>query len=340
MSTNKHATIRFNALDKCFRNTGRRYFMDNLIEACNKALYEYSGIEDGVKRRQVFDDIRFMESDAGWSVDLERLKDGRRVYYRYSDTDFSISKKPLNDTEAAQLRETISVLSRFKGLPQFEWMEDIVTHLENTFSLIGTSQEVVGFESNPYLKGMEYFSTIFNAIVNKQVLSIKYKGFKQPEPLNYEIHPYYLKQYNNRWYLFGINNGYDNITNLPLDRIEGININSSVKYLENKQYDFCEYFEDVVGVSVPTETIVETVILKIDKSLYPYIETKPLHGSQTKISEDNDTVTAKLEVYLNYELTKLLLSFGDKVEVIFPEQLRVEIQQIAKNVVKKYNCAG
>jgi len=339
MPTNKHATIRYNALDKCFRNTGRKYYIETLIETCNKALFEYSGIEDGVKRRQVFDDITFMESEAGWGIELDRIRDGRRIYYRYSEPNFSISNKPLSETEVAQLRETISMLSRFKGLPQFEWMEEIMTHLENTISLIGTKQAVVGFENNPYLKGLDNFPLIFNAIIYKQVLSIKYKGFKKPEPINFEIHPYYLKQYNNRWYLLGVNNGYENITNLPLDRIESMKINHSIQYQENSNIDFTEYFEDIVGVSMPKDSPIEDVVLKIDKTLYPYIETKPLHGSQTKIGEDVNTFTVKIQVYINYELKKLLLSLGDGIEVISPQCLRNEIQQIAKNVIKKYNCA-
>lgn len=340
MPTNKHATIRYNALDKCFRNIGRKYYIETLIETCNNALFEYSGIEDGVKRRQVFDDITFMESEAGWGIELDRIRDGRRIYYRYSEPSFSISNKPLNETEVAQLRETISTLSRFKGLPQFEWMEEIMTHLENSISLIGIKQAVVGFESNPYLKGLENFPVIFNAIINKQVLSIKYKGFKNTEPINFEIHPYYLKQYNNRWYLLGINNGYDNITNLPLDRIESVGTDNSIQYQENSNIDFAEYFEDVVGVSIPKDSPIENVVLKINKELFPYIETKPLHGSQTKIGEDDNTVTMKIQVYLNYELKKLLLSFGDGIEIISPQYLRGEIQQIAKNIVEKYNCAG
>ena len=63
MATNKHATIRYHALDRCFSNFGRRFFIEDLIEACNQAIYDFDGIEDGVKRRQIFDDINFMESD-------------------------------------------------------------------------------------------------------------------------------------------------------------------------------------------------------------------------------------------------------------------------------------
>lgn len=49
MATNKHATIRYHALDRCFSNYGRKFFIEDLIIACNEAIYEFAGVEDGVK---------------------------------------------------------------------------------------------------------------------------------------------------------------------------------------------------------------------------------------------------------------------------------------------------
>ena len=135
MATNKHATIRYHALDRCFSNFGRKFFIEDLIEACSEAIYDFDGIEDGVKRRQIFHDINFMESDQGWAIPLERHKEGRRVYYRYADKSFSISNKGINPSEAEQLRDTLSILSRFKGMPQFEWIEEIQIRLEDTFKI-------------------------------------------------------------------------------------------------------------------------------------------------------------------------------------------------------------
>lgn len=67
MAQTKLATIRYQALDRCFSNWGRRNFIEDLIQECNKALREYLGEDAGVKRRQVFEDIKFMESESGWS---------------------------------------------------------------------------------------------------------------------------------------------------------------------------------------------------------------------------------------------------------------------------------
>ena len=107
MATNKHATIRYHALDRCFSNPGRKFFIEDLIYACNQAIYDFAGIENGVKRRQVFDDITFMESEQGWSIPLERTKDGKRVFYRYADKSFSIKNQGINQEEAEQLKEVI-----------------------------------------------------------------------------------------------------------------------------------------------------------------------------------------------------------------------------------------
>ena len=151
MGTNQHAVIRYQALDRCFSNWGKKYFIEDLIEACNNAIYEYSGNTDGIKRRQLFEDIKFMESEAGYSIPLDKINDGKRKYYRYRDKNFSINKKPLSQTEAEHLKETILMLNRFKGLPQFEWMEEVLTRLEDTFKLKSNVDSVVAFEHNPYL---------------------------------------------------------------------------------------------------------------------------------------------------------------------------------------------
>jgi predicted DNA-binding transcriptional regulator YafY len=335
MATNKHATIRYHALDRCFSNHGRKYFMDDLIDACNEAIYEFSGIKDGVKRRQIFDDITFMESEQGWSIPLERRKDGRKVYYRYSDKSFSIGNKGINPSEAEQLKETLSILSRFKGLPQFEWVEEIRIRLEDTFKLKNNTVSAVGFEQNPYLKGLHYFTELFNAIQNQQALIIEYQGFKQKYTSRIVFHPWYLKQYNNRWFLFGFNDAYKALSNLAIDRITSI-ANSGQKYIQNKEIDFEEFFEDVVGVSQNPALSNEKVLIRISKEVWPYIESKPIHGSQKIKNKTDAYIDIELDVQVNHELIALLFSYMDAVEIIKPIALRERFKTISESILKKY----
>lgn len=335
MATNKHAVIRYQTLDKCFRNPGRRYYIEDLVKACNKSIYEFTGSDIGVQKRQVFEDIKFMESSQGWSIDLERHKDGRKVFYKYADTNFSINNHLLNESEENQLKEAILTLSRFKGMPQFEWIDEIVIRLESSFSLKSHSNKIIEFEQNQFLKGLEFFSELFNAILYKKTIEITYKGFKQLKPIVLILHPYYLKQYNNRWFLFGRTGVRSNITNMAIDRIMNLR-EASDAFIENDIINFHEFFEDMVGVSESIERKPAKIVLQINKELWPYVETKPLHGSQKLIKKTKEFTVISLVVHINYELKSLLFSLGENIRVIEPGVLANEIIQKAKQMIKNY----
>ncbi len=288
-----------------------------------------------MKRRQVFDDITFMESEQGWAVPLERIKEGKRVYYRYSDKSFSIKNQGINQSEAEQLKETLSILSRFKGLPQFEWVEEMQIRLEDTFKLKSDTQTAVGFEQNPYLKGLTHFTDLFNAIQNQLPLAIKYQGYKQEKASDFVIHPWHLKQYNNRWFLFGLNEEYQSLSILAIDRIIFIR-ESREKFIPNLDIDFEEYFDNVVGVSVRPDAPIEKLVISISNETWPYIESKPLHGSQKIKSKSDSQVVIELYVQVNHELIALLFSYMSGIEIIEPESLRERFESIAEIIYKKY----
>lgn len=335
MSTNKHATIRYLALDKCFRNPGRKYYIENLIKACNDALFDFSGRTEGVQKRTIFDDIKFMESTQGWSIDLERHKDGRKVYYRYADTSFSINNHLLNESEENQLKEVLLTLSRFKGMPQFEWIDEMVIRLESSFSLKTDAGKIIEFEQNQYLKGLEFFSELFNAILYRKTLEVQYKGFKQEKPVVFCFYPYYLKQYNNRWFVFGRTDGRDNMTNMAIDRIQQLK-ESKAAFIENNLVNFDEFFEDMIGVSESMDRKPEKIVLQINKELWPYIETKPLHGSQKLVKKTKEHTIISLSVHLNYELKSLLFSLGENLKVVEPTSLANDLKLKAKQLFKNY----
>lgn len=331
MATNKHAQIRYNTLDKCFRNPGKRFSIEDLVAACNEAIYEFTGKEEGIKKRQLYDDIRFMESEQGWSIELEKTKDGRKVYYRYEDLNFSISNKPLNETEAIQLKEALLTLSRFKGMPQYDWIDELGTRLDAEFKLNKNSEKVMSFEENEYLEGKTFISDLYNAITYKKVVAIEYKNFKNENSTIYELSPYHLKQYNKRWFLFGKSPNFETLTNLALDRI--ISIKETDKKFEETDIDFEEYFEDVVGVTIPDAPI-ETIKIKISESLVPYIKTKPLHPSQSYQFE-NEIHRITIKVIPNYELESLLLSYGENLQVLEPisfvEKMQIRVEKMKNN---------
>ncbi|TXE08557.1 WYL domain-containing protein [Gelidibacter salicanalis] len=334
MSITKHAIIRYQVLDRCFRNPGKQYNIEDLLEECNDALSEFDPKTNGIQKRQLYEDINFMQSEHGWSVPIVKTKRGRTVYYQYDDLNFSINNQPLNQMEAEQLKSAMMVLGRFKGLPQFEWIEELLPKLDQTFSLSKQSEKVMSFDNNEYLKGIEHLSELFNAIIYNKTLLIQYHSFKSEQPNSVIFHPYHLKQYNKRWFLFGKNQHFENLTNLALDRIDSIE-QAGEKFVPNSIVDFEEYFDDVIGVTIPEDNSITKIELIANPGLAPYIKTKPLHGSQKTIIEDDKGYTFSIEVFLNRELESVILGFGENIRVISPidfkELLTHRIQQNLNN---------
>lgn len=336
MATNKNATIRYRALDKCFRDYRHRYYIEDLIEKCEEELESFN-FTANVSRRQIFDDIRFMESMAGWSIPLDRLKDGKKTYYRYYEKDFTINEQPLTDEEAQQLETVILTLSRFRGLPCNEWVDEVISNLEWRFNLKGNKENVVSFEQNQDLKGLDKLSDVLDVTSNHQVVEILYHNFKNGgRDIFFTVHPYYVKQFNNRWFLFGLDDKYRNIDTIALDRIVKMDVAEDIQFIPNNDIDFEHYFDDVVGVTIPdTGVEKEHIVLQFTKGRFPYVSSKPIHQSQEVVSEEDCTVC--IDVRPNNELVTQILSFGPDVEVLEPQSFREQIITKVKEYNKKYS---
>ena len=327
MPATKQEIIRHYALDRCFRNRTRRYYIEDLLEECNKDLSQHDCAS--VSKRTIQKDINDVE-DLYHTV-VDHKKDGHgRVYYRYADPDFSILKAPMTDEELAKLKDTVLMLNRFRGLPQFEWMTELLTKIEVKMHLDEHKENVISFDSNEYLQGLEYLEPLFNYIVSRQTIEMDYQPFDKPA-VHWVLHPYHIRQFNNRWFLLA-GNEEGQIMNVALDRIVEIKP-ANVKYRPT-DIDFSEYFDDVIGVTI-LDVPAEQVLLKFTPHRLPYVLSKPLHPSQKTKDRDNGII--EITVKPNRELEALLLGYGDDVEVLQPEHLRREIQDKIQKMYSLYH---
>lgn len=324
MFTTKHQIVRYNKLDKCFQNSGKEYSIDDLLDAVNEAILEYDHNSSGVEIRTLRKDISFMK--AVYNAPIEAIRGSNGFYYRYTEKSFSINKSPLNDTEAEQLKKAVSILQRFEGSPEFEWVNELGPLLNDKFNLKSQEKKVMSLESNIDYEGYNYITPIFNAIINKTVLKLKYEPFGKEE---YEVifHPYFLKQFNSRWFVFGYNEFNNNPHwNLALDRINGNIEKTNSKYIEDTT-DWEEFFEDMIGVSKGNGDQPEEVKLIFNKEQAPYIQTKPIHSTQKSKTLEDGSLEVRINVILNYELEMRILSFGEKVKIVAPQSLVLKIKE-------------
>ncbi len=338
MPISKNAWIRYQALDRCFGSRVKKYYIGDLIEACTADLEEHGLGKTSISRRQVLEDIKYMESDRGWKIPLERIKEGREVYFRYTSRHFTISNRPLNKQEGDQLRQVLKFLARFRGFPQFAWLEETAARLQGEMGLNPGTAQVVAFQENQELQGSAHIAPLMDAILEQRVLHIGYRSFKQESENRFPFHPQLLKQFNNRWFLLGFQEDREGITNLALDRITTLEEAPEIAYRASGM-DWETYFDDVVGVTIPDGPL-EHIRIRVDANTWPYIHTKPLHHSQKKKGTNEAGTEVELHVRVNHELIAKLLQFGPGVQVLEPENVRLQVAEKVRQMAMLYGLVA
>jgi len=324
MPFNKNALQRYRILDSCFSNFNKKYFINDLIDAVSDGLSESAMSNVRVSRRQIFLDMEYMKSSDGWEIPLESIREVRKTYYRYSDRSYTIQNSPLKHNQFQLLQDSLELLTSVSGIPevnQFIPVLEKITHSKNM-----DIQSLVSFQANDNNEGIQWFSPVFQSLRNKTVLKIHYQSFKNEQVEVFLLHPYFLKQFNNRWFLFGLHEENQVPTwNVPLDRIVEIEF-TDLTYRENTEINFAEYFDDVVGVTILRDAKLELIELEVMSWHVPYVKSKPLHPSQKKIGEmPNGNVLYQLKLIPNHEFYALLMSNIDKFKVVTPLSVRQEI---------------
>ena len=320
MPTNKNALIRYKYLDILLSDRHHYYDINDLTEKVNEML-ERDELNMSVVRRTIEKDLITMQLPPFSAPIDSKRKYGKNVY-QYTDTTFSIFSQELSREERNLLHEVLSTIGQFDGLDNFTWLENfkIGLGLENR-------RQIISFSNNPYLKNSNLLGTLFDYISNEVVVRLTYHTFDNLALRTIDFHPYLLKQYNDRWFVLGAADEDKKILTFALDRID------DVKPLPERYYtpcpeDLAERFDDIVGVTYYENRPIEHILFWVSDSSKGYIETKPLHGSQTLLLGE---VEAKLRLQYpqliggafytidcikNYELIRLLCSYGKDLIVL------------------------
>lgn len=338
MPVNKNALTRFQVLDELLSNRYHHYTLDEIVDKINERLVDL-GISE-VGRRCVEKDIAYLRGEyspffadiESYSVDV--VSGGRVVKkrcLRYKRPEFSIFKKEMSDDEAYLLSQTLSLLGVFDGLPQLGELSRLQKEISK-----GDDRRIVSFTKNPLDKS-DLFGRLFSAISQKQVVKLSYHTFADPiskPPLL--LHPYLLKEYNRRWYLFGAADIDSKILSFSLDQIDIVEPMPAQRFRESEG-NLDELFEDIIGVSYYANRPIEHILFWVSERQKAYVATKPLHDSQILYKGASDDLYRtqyahfdrgaffSIKCIENYELIRELCSYGADLVVLTPLHIREQV---------------
>lgn len=151
-----------------------------------------------------------------------------------------------------------------------------------------------------------------------------------------KIHPYQLRQYNNRWFLIGYNPYFEGkypLTTLALDRMDNVQSLSGKEY-RNNTIDLDDYYYDTIGLTIPVENELTIIRLRINYPLANYVLTKPFHASQKIIENSDDYIIIELNLIPNVEFENLVFEYAHYTRILEPEILRMHILERAQDIIR------
>ena len=344
---------RYKILDELLSCRYHNYSLDDLTEEVNKRLAELYPDTNGVGRRTIEKDIYYLEYEGPFLVEIERYttsgynREKQKSYskrcLRYAKPSFSIFKKDLSDDEEYLLKEALSLLGQFDGLPNLDALEGLRLGL----GVKRNERKIISLTKNP-LENSNLLGELFTAISHRQVVELHYHKFSSPqEELATNVHPYLLKEYNRRWFLFAAAEADEKLLCFSFDRIDKIVPLPSHKYID---YDgeISEIFDDTIGVTINEKNPVYNIIFWVSDVSKDYVVTKPIHDSQKNIKESEEVKLREIYPTLsngrffsidckeNYELIRELTSFGKELIVLSPVIIRDKLVKRITEMKENY----
>ena len=328
MPVNRNALIRYRTIDKCLQNRRRKWTIEDLIDACNDALYEYDGLDTHLSMRTIRLDLKAMRSDTlGYNAPIVV---SNKKYYSYDEEDYSISNSPLTSQDLNILQEVSHLLRQFKGFSHFNEVSEMVNKLEDKiYSEQYQKAPVIDFEKNELLTGIEWLDILYKAIIDKKVLRFTYQSFKARAANDFIFYPYLLKEYRNRWFVLGMKKQGKEIITFALDRIQQIAIAENEHYTLLNSFDPYTYFNHIIGVTRNAAETPTNIVFWASTLHAPYIKTKPIHASQQLIKDVKGGSHFSIDVIPNFEMERELIGFGEGIKIISPNNI---VRQIKRKV--------
>ena len=181
--------------------------------------------------------------------------------------------------------------------------------------------------------GQQHLTTIVDAMRDSVALLMTYQSFWMDEPATFEVEPYCVKLFEQRWYMLGKSEGYDDLRIYALDRIKALEPTER-KFKLPKKFDAAKFFEDYYGIIISDDDYdVCPVALLADAKQSNYLRTLPLHHSQVEVERNDKYSIFEYRLCPTFDFRQKILSMGGAIEVLAPQDLVYQMKDEGNGIV-------
>ena len=245
---------------------------------------------------------------------------GERTFHRYKD-----AVMELFDIEIVYDRSLRGyVIADREGLDNMGMRKWLL----QTFSVNGILHESQDLKNRILLEdvpsGQQHLTTIVDAMREGVKLSMTYQSFGADRPATFDVEPWCVKLFEQRWYMLGMS---DKLRIHALDRVKALEPVEH-KFKLPKDFDAEKFFADYYGIIISdNEFDVCPVALKVDAWQSNYLRTLPLHHSQTEVERNDEYSIFEYHLCPSFDFRQKILSMGSSVEVLAPAELIAKIRE-------------
>ena len=146
--------------------------------------------------------------------------------------------------------------------------------------------------------------------------------------------PYSLVTFKKGFYFVGFSHEKAQRITLGIDLILEATRRVGDRFTYPADYDPRAMYKDAIGMFIGPMT---SVIVRFDKEARRYVERRRIHASQKCVAENADgSLDVALEIAGTTELESVVLSYGDKAEVIGPPALRKKVGEVLRRAAGRY----
>lgn len=275
----------------------------------------FAEICDYLKRESAIQDEDLTISKRTFNRDIAEIGEIYGIYIKY---DFSLGAYSIEEDFSDDIQKRrLEAFDIFNALKIKERQEKHI--------LLDTRQSA----------GTEQLYDLLYAINKHLQVTFSYQTFYCENAIERTVKPLAIKEFKYRWYLFAQSTKDEKVKCYGLDRMSNLQI-SNTNFVPATDYNLSEQLKYCFGIVSPNAEKPSDIILSFNPFNGRYIKTLPLHHTQQILLDSTDELRISLKLYLTDDFIMELLSYGDKVKVIQPEELADKLRTTYENSLKKY----
>ena len=179
----------------------------------------------------------------------------------------------------------------------------------------------------------EHLPVIVDSLRQGKRVEFLYQSYDRIQAHKVVLEPYFLRIFKQLWYVIGLDTKDNKIKTYALDRMSKLHI-TDVDYAIPEGFSGEQYFANSFGITT-SQGEAKNITLRVKPKQAKYFRALPLHHSQTEEVHEQYSLF-HYKMYITYDLTQQLLSYGPEIEVVEPRELKAAIVEKLKATLEQY----